>query len=86
MINKTQVNNSNASSKSLVENELALVSKDLIEHNIRISKLREIRDVQDAIDCKIKNVEVEINRILENEDKRNFDRNEVIKTYIENFN
>lgn len=75
------LNNLNSSSV-LLEN---LTGKDLIEHNIRQSRLKQIKNAKENIENKIKNVEIQVKKIIEEEELNEFNKKEIIKTYIDNF-
>jgi len=62
-----------------------LEGKELIDYNIRQSRIKEIKTIKENIDKKITNVELQVKSIIEEEAAQDFDKREAIKKYLENF-
>lgn len=92
------ITNINASKNSKLKNSIANLSKtmigtekenldgkELIDHNIRQTRIKEIKTIKENIDKKITNVELQVKSIIEEEAAQDFDKRDAIKKYLENF-
>lgn len=81
-ITKNSINTTSNNLALLAEN---LNSKELIDHNIRVARMNEIKKVKEHLNQKINAVEGQVKRIIDEEQAFDFDKREAIKVYIENF-
>ena len=66
--------------------EQTLQGKDLIDHNLRQSRLKEIKSIKDQLDIKLTTMKQHVDKILKEEESLKFDKKDHIKNYIKNFN
>lgn len=81
-VTRNSINTTNNNLALLVD---TLSGKELVEHNIRVARINEIKKIKEHLNNKIKAVEGQVERIIEEEQAYDFDKKDAIKMYIENF-
>lgn len=78
-------NNSNEklNSNTLLLSTAGLDPNEIVEHNIRKNRIKEINKIVEHLDEKMKGIELRIQEIIDSEDK--LDKKQILKSFIENF-
>ena len=84
-VNSSQVNSKNILTHSISIGPESLANRELIDSNIRNSRLKEIKKIKENLDSKLKTVEIQVHKILEEEAAAEFDKKNVLKNYLQNF-